>query len=48
VFRRSPEAVTLPQVAPPFSYDRAEVLGACNKVKAELRAIVADLSKLVG
>jgi hypothetical protein len=42
-----PEAVTLPPILD-IQMTAQKVLGACNKVTAELRAIVADRSKLVG
>jgi hypothetical protein len=42
-----PEAVTFPPILD-IQMTAQKVLGACNKVTAELRAIVADRSKLVG
>jgi DNA-binding transcriptional LysR family regulator len=48
LFHRSPKSVTLTPAGRRFHMTAQEVLGACNKVKAELRASVADRPLRIG
>ena len=48
LFHRSPKSVTLTPAGRRFDMTAQEVLGACNKVKAELRASVADRPLRIG
>jgi DNA-binding transcriptional LysR family regulator len=48
LFHRSPRSVTLTPAGRRFHMTAQEVLGACNKVKAELRASVADRPLRIG
>jgi DNA-binding transcriptional LysR family regulator len=48
LFHRSPKAVTLTPAGRRFQVTAQEVLSACNKVKAELRASVADRPLRIG
>ena len=48
LFHRSPKSVTLTPAGRRFQMTAQEVLGACNKVKAELRARVADRPLRIG
>ena len=48
LFHRSPKSVTLTPAGRRFHITAQEVLGACNKVKAELRASVADRPLRIG
>jgi DNA-binding transcriptional LysR family regulator len=48
LFHRSPKSVTLTSAGRRFHMTAQEVLGACNKVKAELRANVADRPLRIG
>ena len=48
LFHRSPKAVTLTPAGRRFHVTAQEVLSACNKVKAELRASVADRPLRIG
>src|SRR5260370_15153283 len=48
LFHRSPKAVTLTPAGRRFHMTAQEVLGACNKVKAELRASVPDRPLPIG
>ena len=48
LFHRSPKSVALTPAGRRFHTTAQEVLGACNKVKAELRASVADRPLRIG
>jgi len=48
LFHRSPKSVTLTPAGRQFQRTAQEVLRACNKVKAELRASVADRPLRIG
>jgi DNA-binding transcriptional LysR family regulator len=48
LFHRSPKSVTLTPAGRRFHMTAQEVLGACNKVKAELRGSVADRPLRIG
>jgi DNA-binding transcriptional LysR family regulator len=48
LFHRSPKSVTLTPAGRRFHITAQEVLGACNKVKAELRAGAADRPLRIG
>jgi DNA-binding transcriptional LysR family regulator len=48
LFHRSPKVVTLTPAGRRFHLTAQEVLGSCNKVKAELRASVADRPLRIG
>jgi DNA-binding transcriptional LysR family regulator len=48
LFHRSPKSVTLTPAGRRFQMTAQEVLDACNKVKAELRATVADRPLRIG
>ena len=48
LFHRSPKSVTLTPAGRRFHMTAQEFLGACNKVKAELRASVADRPLRIG
>jgi DNA-binding transcriptional LysR family regulator len=48
LFHRSPKSVTLTPAGRRFHMTAQEVLGACNKVKAELRASIADRPLRIG
>ena len=48
LFHRSPKLVTLTPAGRRFHLTAQEVLGSCNKVKAELRASVADRPLRIG
>jgi DNA-binding transcriptional LysR family regulator len=48
LFHRSPRSVTLAPAGRRFHSTAQEVLGACNKVKADLRASVADRPLRIG
>ena len=48
LFHRSPKSVTLTLAGRRFHMTAQEVLGACNKVKAELRASIADRPLRIG
>jgi DNA-binding transcriptional LysR family regulator len=48
LFHRSPKSVILTPAGRRFHMTAQEVLGACNKVKAELRASVADRPLRIG
>src|SRR5215472_2343406 len=48
LFHRTPKSVTLTPAGSRFHATAKEVLDACNKVKAELRANIADRSLRIG
>ena len=48
LFHRSPKSVTLTPAGRRFHMTAQEVLSSCNKVKAELRASVADRPLRIG
>lgn len=48
LFHRSPKSVTLTRAGRRFHMTAQEVLGACNKVKAELRAGIVDRPLRIG
>jgi DNA-binding transcriptional LysR family regulator len=48
LFHRSPKSVTLTPAGHRFQMTAREVLGACNKVRAELGASVADRPLRIG